>query len=98
CQLDFNSSDPGALMRIRAGLVVAAALALSFVSLASAAQQADAGAASVTTDWNKVIGVSQTVPTTQILAHAYTLRDSPIHDALFKALQDLHTDATRLQF
>ena len=85
-------------MRIRAGLVVAVALALPFVSLASAAQQGAPGTATVVTDWDKVIGVSNTVPTTQILAHAYSLRDSPIHDALFKALQDLHTDATRLQF
>ena len=54
--------------------------------------------ATVGADWSKIIGVAPTVPTTQILAHAYTLRTSPIHDKLFKALRDLHTDDTRLQF
>jgi len=85
-------------MRIRAGFVFAVAIALIVVSPAAVAQEAASGTATVVTHWDKIVGVSKTIPTTQILAHAYTLRDSPIHDALFKAVKDLKTDDTRLQF
>lgn len=51
----------------------------------------------VSAKWNEVTRVTQTVPTTQILAHKYTLPESPVHDALFKALRELHTNDTRLQ-
>ncbi|MCL2659010.1 MAG: hypothetical protein FWD64_00635 [Acidobacteriaceae bacterium] len=54
--------------------------------------------AAVSVKWDNVIGTSVTVPTTQILAHAYTLRTSPIHDQLLQALENLHTNDTRLQF
>ena len=48
--------------------------------------------------WAQVERVSNTVPTTQILAHRFTLRTDPRHDALFRALKNLHTNDTRLQF
>jgi Glycosyl hydrolases family 39 len=83
-------------MRIAKCLVVAVAAILS-VSPAIWSQQTTSEPATVTTRWDDVTAVSATVPTTQILAHAYTLRSSPIHDALFKALEDLHTNDTRLQ-
>ena len=51
----------------------------------------------LTADWGHSLRENVTVPTTQILAHAYTLRSSPIHDPLFQALRNLHTDDTRLQ-
>lgn len=53
--------------------------------------------ADVSANWSNVERVSNTVPTTQILAHSFTLRDNPMHDADFKALKDLHTNDTRLQ-
>jgi hypothetical protein len=53
--------------------------------------------ADVSANWSNVERVSNTVPTTQILAHSFTLRDNPMHDAEFKALKDLHTNDTRLQ-
>lgn len=54
--------------------------------------------ASVNAHWNEVERVSDTVPTTQILAHRLTLRSNPHHDAIFRALKNLHTNDTRLQF
>ncbi len=85
-------------MRKRAVIIVAVAIVVLVVSWAAVAQQAASENATVVTHWDKIVRVSETIPTTQILAHAYTLRDSPVHDALFDALQDLHADATRLQF
>ncbi len=71
---------------------------LAWGSVAALSQQAAPQSVEITTRWDDVTTVARTVPTTQILAHAYTLRNSPIHDPLFKALEDLHTDDTRLQF
>ena len=85
-------------MVIVRSFVFAVVTCLSFVPSVLAAQQPSNGAIKVVTDWTKITGTSVTIPTTQILAHAYTLRDSPIHDQLFEALRDLHTDNTRLQF
>lgn len=62
-----------------------------------AAAQAPDSSIKVSVQWSEVNAVSTTVPTTQILAHKYTLPDSPVHDQLFKALRDLATDDTRLQ-
>ena len=76
----------------------AAPLLVAFgTGMAFSQQQTEPGA-TVTVNWKQVTGVNKTIPTTQILAHAYTLRTSPIHDQLFAALRDLHTDDTRLQF
>ena len=84
-------------MRIRRTLALAATVCLPLHPAVLLARQTSGDSVIVATDWNNVTGASVTVPTTQILAHAYTLRDSPIHDQLFKALRDLHTDNTRLQ-
>lgn len=84
-------------MRTAAGLALAIVAALTVPPFA-ASQETASSTASVSTQWNDVTAVSNTIPTTQILAHKYTLRDSPIHDALFNALGNLHTDDTRLQF
>jgi hypothetical protein len=75
-------------------------LALFAAPLMLAAQQPPppSTTATITTEWKHVIATSATIPTTQILAHAYTLRDSPVHDALFQAFGDLGTDDSRLQF
>jgi hypothetical protein len=51
----------------------------------------------VSAKWDKVLRVSETVPTTQHLANAFTLRSSPLNKPLLQALRDLHTNDTRLQ-
>ncbi len=84
-------------MRAGTVLVFVAAASFSISPPLTLSQQTGSDAATLTTNWDEPIGVSATIPTTQILAHAYTLRSSPLHDPLFKALRDLHTDDTRLQ-
>lgn len=85
-------------MQMKAGLHIAVAAGVLVAGATARSQEAGQAAAKVATHWDKVTGTAETVPTTQILAHAYTLRTSPIHDALFQALENLHTDDTRLQF
>jgi hypothetical protein len=51
----------------------------------------------VSAQWSNITGTSNTTPTTQILAHSFTLRDNPMHDPEFRALKDLRTNDTRLQ-
>ena len=82
-------------MHIRAEIMITVFTALF---AAPVSPQLDSGnAAAVSAKWSEVTSVSVTVPTTQILAHRYTLRDSPIHDQVFRALRDLETNDTRLQ-
>ena len=40
-------------------------------------------------DWNKVIRVSNTNATLQVVVTPLMSRNSPIHDKVFRALQDL---------
>jgi hypothetical protein len=54
-------------------------------------------AVTVGAKWDSIVRVSETVPTTQHLANAFTLRSSPLNKPLLKALKDLHTNDTRLQ-
>ena len=84
-------------MRTCRSLIVVCSACLFVRSALPLAPPPSSDAVQVTTDWSAVTGTSVTVTTTQILGHAYTLTDSPIHDQLFKALRDLHTDDTRLQ-
>lgn len=63
-----------------------------------AAPAPDENCAVVTAQWDKIERVSETVPTTQILAHRFTPRSHPLHDPIFRALRNLHTNDTRLQF
>jgi hypothetical protein len=83
-------------MNIERSILVTAFAAFITVPF-SAAAQAPTENPKVSVNWAQVTGVSATVPTTQILAHKYTLRDSQVHDQLFHALRDLKTDYTRLQ-
>jgi hypothetical protein len=62
------------------------------------AAQSATDSATVSARWTQIERASDTVPTTQILAHRFTLRTDPHHDALFRALKNLHTNDTRLQF
>jgi hypothetical protein len=52
----------------------------------------------ISANWNEVIKVSETVPTTQHLANALTLRTNPLNKPLLKDLRQLETNDTRLQF
>lgn len=83
-------------MRIgRKAFFAAGTAALGSLCFAQAAANGNVG--SVNAQWSHVEKVSVTVPTTQILAHKFTLRSSRMHDPEFRALKNLHTDDTRLQ-
>lgn len=60
-------------------------------SLASAAQFA------VTVNWTSVPVISNLRPTLQIVPNPMSYRGSPVHDAVWGALQDLQADMVRLQ-
>ena len=51
--------------------------------------------AGVTIDWNKVIRVSNTNATLQVVVSPLMARNSPIHDKVLGSLQDLRCDLTR---
>jgi hypothetical protein len=66
-------------------------------SLAWADSERPQVSVSVSADWNNITNISRTVPTTQHLASAYTLRKHPLNKALLSALRELGTNDTRLQ-
>jgi hypothetical protein len=78
------------LLRLSAMFLVIPAVALS--------QQTEGNQVNVSASWSDVTRISETVPTTQHLANAFTLRSSPLNKRLLSDLRNLHTDATRLQF
>ena len=49
----------------------------------------------VTVRWDKVIGVSKTTPTLQVVVNPPLRRGTPVHDNAFKALRDLQADYVR---
>jgi hypothetical protein len=51
--------------------------------------------AKVSVNWNKIVRVSNTRATTQIVASPLLLRDSSVHDAVYRALRDLNADYVR---
>jgi hypothetical protein len=46
-------------------------------------------------DWDKVVRVSNTTPTLQVVVNPPLRRGSPIHDRAFKAIRDLGCDYVR---
>ncbi|MDR3736294.1 MAG: hypothetical protein P4L10_12250 [Acidobacteriaceae bacterium] len=76
-------------------LIVAAVATTPAWSASGAVKTGDA--VEVRINWNHVVRVSETIPTTQHLANAMTVRSNPLNKPLLKALRDLHTDDTRLQ-
>jgi len=50
---------------------------------------------SATINWDKVVTVSKTTPTLQVVVNPPLRRGSPIHDPVFKALHDLNADYVR---
>jgi hypothetical protein len=82
---------------MRREFVFAAAIALSVAQAWCLPQSIEDNEVTVGVHWKDVVRVSQTVVTTQHLANAMTLRDSPLNKPLLRALHDLNTNDTRLQ-
>lgn len=70
-----------------------AALALSVVCAGIAASQDQP--VSVSVHWDKILRVSQTTPTLQVVVNPPLQRGTPVHDNTFKALHDLGADYVR---
>jgi len=51
--------------------------------------------ATVTIDWQKTILVSRSTPTLQVVVNPLLRRESPIHDAAFRALKQMDADYVR---
>lgn len=76
------------------GRILRLALALGWLApLARAADPADVPTIAV--EWDKVLTVSKTSPSLQVVVNPLLLRDSPIHAAAYQALADLGADYVR---
>jgi hypothetical protein len=51
--------------------------------------------ASVSVNWDKLVTVSKSTPTLQVVVNPMLRRGSPIHDASFKALREMNADYVR---
>jgi len=58
-------------------------------------QQAAVQKAKVTVNWDKVLTVSKTTPTLQVVVNPPLRRGSQIHDRVFQALHELGADDVR---
>lgn len=83
--------------RIGIGVLTVLITTVFATSAFVSAQSQGGNDATVSVKWANVERVTNTVPTTQILAHANTLRSHRLHDPEFKALKDLKTNDTRMQ-
>ena len=82
---------------MRLGLLIAIVPALAAVPAFCQVRVPSGDKVTVSAKWDTVVRVSETIPTTQHLANAFTLRSSPLNKPLLKSLRDLHTNYTRLQ-
>jgi hypothetical protein len=81
---------------LRNALLVAAALAAAFCSKDRTASPASsAEPVKITVNWDKVIAVSKTTPTLQVVVNPPLRRGSKIHDPAFQALHNLGADYVR---
>jgi len=79
-------------------LILAPAISVFFfASVPQGNGQSAAAPIAVSAQWGHITRVSVTVPTTQHLANAFTLRSSPLNKQLLTDLRELHTNYTRLQ-
>ena len=69
----------------------AAALLVAHAGIAATPDQP----VTVSVHWDKVIRVSQTIPTLQVVVNPPLQRGTPVHDNAFKALHDLGADYVR---
>jgi hypothetical protein len=68
---------------------------LAFASITSATIRAQAPPAKVVVHWDKVVRLSETTPTLQVVVNPPLRRGTPVHDEAFKALRDLGADYVR---
>jgi Glycosyl hydrolases family 39 len=68
---------------------------LAFASITSATIRAQAPPAKVVVHWDKVVRISGTTPTLQVVVNPPLRRGTPVHDEAFKALRDLGADYVR---
>ncbi len=74
-------------------ILVASVVELLLVPMASA--QASAAPAAVKVDWSKVVEVSKSTPTLQVVVNPMLLRGAKLHDSSFAALHALGADYVR---
>ena len=67
----------------------------ALLTLAASAQPGPAKPNVVTIDWNKIVIVSKSTPTLQVVVNPMTRPGSPIHDQTFAALKSLGADYVR---
>lgn len=68
---------------------------LAFVSITSASIRAQNPPAKVVVHWDKVVRISETAPTLQVVVNPPLRRGTPVHDEAYKALHDLGADYVR---
>lgn len=83
-------------MRLHSVITISVSL-LAASCILQVSAQVSAAPDTVAVQWDHITRTSVTVPTTQHLANAFTLRSSPLNKQLLKDLKDLHTNDTRLQ-
>src|SRR5215468_7694466 len=69
----------------------AAALLVAYAGIAATPDQP----VTVSVHWDKIIRISQTTPTLQVVVNPPLARGTPVHDNAFKALHDLGADYVR---
>src|SRR5487761_1138455 len=70
-------------------------LALVLLGTASVWGQGPPAPVKIAVDWNKTILVSRSTPTFQVVVNPMLERGSPIHDAAFRAIQQLGAEDVR---
>jgi len=68
---------------------------LAFASVTPASIRAQDPSAKAVIHWDKVVRVSQTTPTLQVVVNPPLGRGTPVHDQAYKALHDLGADYVR---
>jgi hypothetical protein len=79
------------MRKIKRCAVLPVLLTLGLATLAAGAQEAG----QVTANWEKVIRVSQTTPTLQVVVNPPLRRGTAIHDQVFQSLRGLQSDYVR---
>ena len=68
---------------------------LAFASITSPSLRAQDPQAKIVVHWDKVVRVSQTTPTLQVVVNPPLRRGTPVHDEAYKALHDLGAEYVR---
>jgi hypothetical protein len=93
CRLNTAAIKPEDCMNI--GLWRRLPIVLALMVLCSRISTAQNQPLKVTVNWDKVIRISQTTPTLQVVVNPPLQRGTPDHDNAFKALHDLGADYVR---